>query len=200
MNKKELLKKYIDKVDDEKVSELWSYAVEDILDHTTEYFDSYEPEDLKNETFIQALFIAPDTVLPDDLLEVKEKLAIIALPNFAPRVAVSCRFLEGLEILKEAAKEKCKEYLSDLWALSELSELGYILLYNAFEYLYVDTEQIGDYIKLQLSANGPACEIRFFDNGSIYFVYADYDGSITFDITHNYWLEKLNDNREEWVF
>jgi hypothetical protein len=63
----------------------------------------------------------------------------------------------------------------------------------SFDYVELGTfnNQNEDYFRFQLSWGGPSEEIRFYNDGTIIFVYLDWYSGVGFDVTSEDWAEFL---------
>ena len=63
----------------------------------------------------------------------------------------------------------------------------------SFDYIELDKDTERDYFRYQLSYGGPSEEIRFYDNGTIEYVYLDWFCGVGFNVTNDEVFKQLRE-------
>lgn len=63
----------------------------------------------------------------------------------------------------------------------------------SFDYSEIDEKEKTDYFRYQLSWGGPSDEVRFYEDGTIEYVYLDWFCGVGFDVTNEDWARWLKD-------
>lgn len=98
-------------------------------------------------------------------------------------------FLEELK-QQDFDLEEVKEAINQWESLSKFHEYGL-----SFDFVDVGTfdDQEEGYYRYQLSWGGPSDEIRFYEDGTIIYVYLDWYSGVGFDVSHEDWAVWLED-------
>lgn len=114
-------------------------------------------------------------------------------------------FLNGDEKLKERGLQSLKDRADDIAIFmnaedyDNVPDLGSFYDYGlCFDYVELGTfnDQKEDYFRYQLSWGGPSDEIRFYDDGTIEYVFLDWNVGVGFDISNEQWANWLHN----WFF
>lgn len=79
--------------------------------------------------------------------------------------------------------------------INQRNDLGNFFDYGlCFDYVELGTfnDQEEDYFRFQISWGGPSEEIRFYENGTIEYVYLDWFSGVGFDVTREDWADWLS--------
>jgi hypothetical protein len=93
---------------------------------------------------------------------------------------------ESIEDLKEELRRTGAEFTEIRQSLRMFNDLGSFFDYGlSFDYTELGTwdDQTEDYFRYQLSWGGPSDELRFYEDGSIYYVFMDWGTGVSFEVT-----------------
>ena len=110
------------------------------------------------------------------------------------------------EVSIEPSADELRDYVNnprnglsfaDIRALiNKTEEMGSFYNYGlCFDYVELETfdDQNEDYFRFQLSWGGPSDEVRFYDDGTIIYVYLDWFSGVGIDVTGEEWAEWLRE-------
>lgn len=99
--------------------------------------------------------------------------------------------------LKEVIRSGNFDFTEIRNALRKYDEVGSLYEYGlSYDYCELGTfnDQTEDYFRFQLSWGGPSDEIRFYEDGTIEYVYLDWFCGVGFDVTGEDWAQFI----KEW--
>jgi len=94
--------------------------------------------------------------------------------------------VESLEDLRDELRRGSHSFGEIRDALRQYDEVGNFYDYGlAFDYVELGTfgDQTEDYFRFQLSWGGPSDEVRFYDDGTIEYVYLDWFSGVGFNVS-----------------